>query len=98
MSELEPPSESRDDQASESQHQDAEDSRTSTGQRRINLIWELTQASIALMLMGGIVYMSIRQIPVPDELKILASLIGGAYFSRTNHERIGGVGIKYEGR
>jgi hypothetical protein len=80
------------------QHQDNEDSRTSVGQRCINLLWEGTQAAIALMLMGGIVYMSIRRIPVPDELKILASLIGGAYFSRTNHERIGGVGTKYEGR
>lgn len=78
------------------------------GQRRVNLIWEYTQAAIALLsvttlLAIALVYAvtgSDREIPLV--LQNMIFLIIGAYFSRTNHEKIGGVGSKesrtYEGR
>jgi hypothetical protein len=83
---------------------------TTAGQRRINIIWEVTQASIAVfvvasnMIVGilqGTGHSSVHEFPV-----ILSSslfLVVGFYFSRTNHAAIGGIGIKplvnpYEGR
>jgi hypothetical protein len=70
------------------------------GQRKINLIWESTQAAIAVVVVlcnmivathDG-VYGRSREHPV-----ILSSslfLIIGFYFSRTNHTAIGGIGRK----
>jgi hypothetical protein len=82
---------------------------TTAGQRRINLIWEYTQAAIAIavvvanMIVGtaqGLGAGSSREFPT-----ILSSslfLIVGFYFARSNHANIGGVGSKpqapYTGR
>lgn len=88
--------------------QDDETALKTKGQRRVNLIWEYTQAAIALLsvstLLGiAIIYAvtgSNREIPLV--LQNMIFLIIGAYFSRTNHEKIGGVGSKdtppYQGR
>lgn len=63
------------------------------GQRRVNLIWESTQAVIALAVTVALVYVSVKGIE-SEELKNAFFLIIGFYFSRTNHSAIGGVGKK----
>lgn len=78
------------------------------GQRKINLIWEWTQAIISIMVVSTnmltaayeVVAGTISNFPI-----ILSSaffLVIGFYFSRTNHAAIGGIGPKteapYEGR
>src|ERR1700686_2339553 len=74
---------------------------TTAGQRRINLVWELTQALVALPITGAIIYAAINKID-NAQLTDAFFLIIGFYFSRTNHAAIGGTGIKpygaYEGR
>lgn len=73
------------------------------GQRRINLIWEVTQASIAVtVVLSNVtvaIFMVISRIPFTEYPPILSHslfLIVGAYFNRTNHAAIGGVGAKPE--
>ncbi len=74
---------------------------TTAGQRKINLIWEITQAIIAVVVTIALIFASLQQIDAP-ELKNAFFLIVGFYFSRTNHAAIGGIGSKpssvYEGR
>lgn len=74
---------------------------TTAGQRRINLIWEFTQAGIAIMVTMALIYSAINKID-SAEIRDAFFLIIGFYFSRTNHAAIGGVGAKpaqpYEGR
>jgi len=67
------------------------------GQRRVNLIWESTQAVIALCVTAALVYVSVKGID-SEELKNAFFLIIGFYFSRTNHSAIGGVGKKVMGK
>lgn len=82
---------------------------TTSGQRRINLIWEWTQAIIAIsvvlttMITGA--YIALRGLPEQQTPTILAVAFGtivGFYFARTNHAAIGGIGAKpqdpYKGR
>jgi len=85
---------------------------TTAGQRRINLIWEYTQAFIAgvVVLSNMIVATWQGLVPTPPGTVyvypvILTSslfLVVGFYFSRTNHAAIGGIGVKpaqeYQGR
>ena len=71
----------------------AQEDATTAGQRRINLIWELTQALIAIIVtlaMIGAAFATINS----AELHAAFFLIIGFYFSRTNHSAIGGVGPK----
>lgn len=79
----------------------AQEDVTTAGQRRVNLIWECTQASIAVIITLAVVYASIT-VTIHQELSNAFFLIVGFYFSRTNHSAIGGVGRKpnqpYEGR
>ena len=66
---------------------------TSAGQRRINLIWEVTQGSIAVLITLAVIFAALRSV----ESAVLTNaffLIIGFYFSRTNHTQIGGVGAK----
>lgn len=71
---------------------EAEDT-TNEGQRRVNLIWELTQAGISVLITAAVVYCAIYGIP-SDNLANAFFLIIGFYFSRTNHQAIGGTGTK----
>lgn len=71
---------------------EAEDT-TTEGQRRVNLIWEATQAGISLLITAAVVYCAIYRIP-SDNLANAFFLIIGFYFSRTNHQSVGGVGPK----
>ncbi len=74
---------------------------TRHGQRRINLIWEITQAIIAVLITCAVVWCVANKIesgPITNAF----FLIVGFYFARTNHAAIGGTGWKpsqsYEGR
>lgn len=73
------------------------------GQRQISFIWEISQAAIALIITLAVVYTAITHI-VSQELTNAFFLIVGFYFSRTNHQAIGGIGLKknesqeYQGR
>lgn len=67
------------------------------GQRRINLMWEGTQALIALAVTAALIYVSVKAID-SEELKNAFFLIIGFYFSRTNHTAVGGVGKRDQAR
>ena len=76
------------------------------GQRRVNLIWEYTQAVIAGMVVLANMVVGVYDGMTPatqhGEYPVILSsslfLIVGFYFSRTNHAAIGGVGTKPEGQ
>lgn len=84
----------------------SEQDRRTAGQRRVNIIWELTQAVIALAVTGtGMMTASMLALRVDtsDANKSMAItafllisntvfLVIGFYFGRTNHQRVGGVG------
>lgn len=83
---------------------------TTAGQRRINVIWEVTQAVIALVIVIGNVVVAVygglmgTAAEFPSILSNSLFLVIGFYFSRTNHQAIGGMGRKgndnqvYQGR
>lgn len=82
---------------------------TTAGQRRVNLIWEYTQAVVALVVVlatmtaGVYIALSKSADQIPSVLSVAFGTVVGFYFSRTNHAAIGGVGEKppsqkYEGR
>jgi len=67
-----------------------EDQRT-LGQRRVNLIWESTQALIAIFVTGATIWSAMRGV----ESLLLGNaftLIIALYFVRQNHTKIGGIG------
>lgn len=72
-------------------------------QSRINLIWEWTQAIVAIMITAAFILTTIRSIQ-SSPVNIAFGTIIGFYFSRTNHQAIGGLGPKanltqvYDGR
>jgi len=73
---------------------------TTAGQRKVNLIWEYTQAFIAIIVVMANMIAAVfnvfhsRDIDVPMILSSALFLIIGFYFSRTNHQAIGGTGRK----
>lgn len=81
-----------------------EQDRKTSSQRRINIIWESTQAIIALMVTGSVIYAAVAITLRSDMDKTaflfltnVAFTIIGFYFGRTNHARTGGVGGDYAG-
>jgi len=77
----------------------SEENRTSAGQRRINVIWEVTQALIAISVSGTTLFvagsLAIRGGADMVTFGLLSNgffLVIGFYFGRTNHQRSGGVG------
>ena len=72
-----------------------EQDRHSYGQRRINLIWETTQAVIAVIVTLATLYVA-AQLALRDDAQTAAFLllsnafflVIGFYFSRSNHNRI----------
>lgn len=71
--------------------------RTTRGQRRINLIWEVTQAVVAVSVTFTTLFVAARlSLDADDAARLLLSnaffLVVGFYFGRTNHQRIGGIG------
>lgn len=73
--------------------QEVETSLTTAGQRKINLIWEVTQGTIAVSITWAIIYTEINQIS-SNVLQNAFFLIVSMYFVRTNHILTGGVGKK----
>jgi len=83
---------------------------TTAGQRRVNLIWEYTQALIAIVVVvttmsaGLVTVWTKSEQQVPNVICVAFGTVVGFYFSRTNHQAIGGIGPrpnesqKYEGR
>jgi hypothetical protein len=79
---------------------------TTASQRRVNLIWEYTQAIIAVFVVFSCTLAAIwAAFNGKEPSAFLAFICGnvvGFYFSRTNHAAIGGIGHKplqkYEGR
>lgn len=76
---------------------------TTAGQRRINLIWEMTQAAIAICVVVANMIVEVISglgyAPSARTSTVLSNtlfLVVGFYFSRTNHAAIGGVGKKPE--
>jgi len=68
------------------------------GQRRVNIIWEVTQAVIAILVTSSTLFvassLAFRQ-SGDTTINLLSNaffLVVGFYFSRTNHTRTGGVG------
>lgn len=64
------------------------------GQRRVNIIWEITQSLIAVMVTVTTLYAAATGLPGTDQ-GLLGSaffLVVGFYFGRTNHSRQGGIG------
>jgi len=84
----------------------SEEDRKTSGQRRINIIWEVTQAVIALAVTGTGMFtaaqLALRNDPDASAKSMAITafmlisntvfLIIGFYFGRTNHQRVGGVG------
>jgi hypothetical protein len=63
------------------------------GARKINLIWEATQAVIAIVVIIGYAaiagWCAVNMKEVPTSLSLLTGNIVGFYFSRTNHVGLG---------
>lgn len=69
----------------------AEEDRKTLGQRRVNLIWEITQAMVAIMVTGATIYSALKGV----ESLLLGNaftLIIALYFVRQNHTKVGGIG------
>lgn len=66
---------------------------TKAGQRRINLLWECTQAAIALSVTWSLIYCELNRIE-SIVLKNAFFLVVAMYLIRTNHTLTGGVGPK----
>lgn len=83
---------------------------TVASQRRISLIWEMTQSFIAGIVVSANMVAALWNVfhgvgvDVPMILSSSLFLILGFYFARTNHAAIGGIGPKatdnqeYKGR
>src|SRR5678815_930441 len=78
--------------------------RRTAGQRYTSLMWESTQALIALSVVvttlfidGKVALMGGTTTEVQSsalmQLNVMAALVTGFYFGRTNHQRVGGVAV-----
>ena len=70
------------------------------GQRRINLIWEVTQSLVAILIVGANMWVAVvngllnATTAQPAILSNALFLVLGFYFARTNHAAVGGTGSK----
>lgn len=78
---------------------------TTAGQRKVNLIWEYTQALIAVTVVVTTMakaFLLGNGEAIPTIFSVAFGTIVGFYFARTNHQAIGGTGDKpeqeYKGR
>ena len=79
-------------------NQDDETARISFGQRRINLLWEGTQGLVAVLLVATVCWGVLNEVELPAQFWVLAAIVVNAYYQRTNHTKIGGVGPDSAGR
>lgn len=75
----------------------AEQDRTTRSQRRINLIWEVTQAFVTASITLAEIYTQLHKI---DSAMLNAAFFAviSTYLARTNHTKVGGIGPHYTGR
>ncbi len=59
------------------------------GQRRVNMIWEYTQASIAILVISIFAVTALREKTIDPFTAGIVGVVIGFYFGRTNHARIG---------
>ena len=90
--------------------EEAQRERMTAGQRKINLIWEYTQAVIAIAVVSSTMTAGLHSVfahtgeQIPTVIGVAFGMVVGSYFQRTNHMNVGGVGPKppqyqpYEGR
>jgi hypothetical protein len=88
------------DKAPDTQEESSEISLRTAGQRRVNIIWELTQALIAGLVttatLLAAVVLVLKDQKAEAAFLLLSNaffLVIGFYFGRTNHQRVGGVGV-----
>jgi hypothetical protein len=67
------------------------------GQRWINKTWELTQATVTIMITGAAIYCALFKIDA-DVLNFAFVAVISTYYARTNHTKVGGVGFGNQGR
>lgn len=75
----------------------AEENRKTAGQRHVNLVWEATQAIIAITItcaMVSAVWVGKDATPLENAFTLIIAI----YFVRMNHTKIGGVQTGDEGR
>lgn len=71
----------------------AEAERRTAGQRQVNMVWEYTQAAIAIMVVVACIGAAfVLDATRAEILRNAFFLIVGFYFGRTNHQTSGGVG------
>ena len=80
-------------------HAQDELAKRALGQRKINTIWEVTQAFIAITVTVAVLFASVKITLKSDMDKTgfifltnILFVIIGFYFGRTNHQKIGGIG------
>jgi hypothetical protein len=79
-------------------HNSSEEALRTKGQRQINRVWEITQASIAILVTATTLFVSAMMVKTQSAHEAFAFLTNvffvviGFYFGRTNHQRTGGVG------
>lgn len=74
-----------------------ETEKKTAGQRRVNLMWELTQSLVAISVTAANIYCAVSGIE-SDLLGNAFVMILAMYFIRTNHTKIGGVGTSEDSR
>jgi len=67
------------------------------GQRRINVIWEVTQAMVTILITCAAIFCAVKDIK-SEVLNFAFIAIISTYYARTNHTKVGGVGSPYDGR
>lgn len=70
---------------------------TVAGQRRINLIWEYTQATVTVLITIAAIFCAVQGIDA-DVLNFAFVAVISTYYARTNHTKIGGISSAYTGR
>ena len=83
-----------------------QEDKVTQGQRLINVLWEVTQSVIAIMVVGSTMvkaFILLQGQEIPTIMAVAFGTVVGFYFSRVNHQAIGGVGKKpdpqpYQGR
>jgi hypothetical protein len=66
-----------------------------TAERRVNILWEVTQAGLAVMIAAAVIYLAIEG-RESKTLELAFMTILAMYFTRTNHTKTGGVGGQNE--
>jgi hypothetical protein len=74
-----------------------EENLVTAGQRRVNLIWEFTQATVTVMITAAAIFCAIKSIEA-QVINFAFVAIVSTYYARTNHTKTGGVLPNQSGR